>query len=81
MERSFLLPYISRFYYLSEYHTYTTHQKILARLLPIHWQITNVSLKKILTMSMFLLGFAVCLLSGVICFGIFYKCIDWFEKI
>lgn len=32
-------------------------------------------------MDLFTFGFAVCILSGVVCFGFFYKCIDWFEKI
>lgn len=27
------------------------------------------------------LGFMVCLLSGIVCFWLFFKCIDWFEKI
>ena len=27
------------------------------------------------------LGFGVCILSGIACFWLFYKCIDWFEKI
>ena len=27
------------------------------------------------------LGFGVCILSGIDCFWLFYKCIDWFEKI
>ena len=27
------------------------------------------------------LGFGVCILSVIDCFWIFYKCIDWFEKI
>lgn len=26
------------------------------------------------------LGFGVCILSGIACFWLFYKCIDWFEK-
>ena len=25
------------------------------------------------------LGFGVCILSGIACFWLFYKCIDWFE--
>lgn len=32
-------------------------------------------------MDLFSIGFAVCILSGTACFGLFFKCIDWFEKI
>lgn len=32
-------------------------------------------------MELFSIGFLVCILSGVICFGLFLKCIDWFDKI
>ncbi len=32
-------------------------------------------------MDLFSIGFAVCILSGVACFWLFFKCIDWFEKI
>jgi|GEM_PF-86486 len=32
-------------------------------------------------MDLFTIGFAICLLSGIGCFWLFYKCIDWFEKI
>lgn len=32
-------------------------------------------------MDLFSLGFAVCTVSGVLCFWLFYKCIDWFEHI
>jgi hypothetical protein len=31
--------------------------------------------------ELFSVGFAVCLLCGISCFMLFYKCIDWFEKI
>ncbi len=27
-----------------------------------------------------LLGFIFCLLSGIFCFWLFFKCVDWFEK-
>ena len=27
------------------------------------------------------IGFTVCVITGVLCFGVFYKCIDWFETI
>ena len=27
------------------------------------------------------LNFIFCLLSGFACFWLFYKCVDWFEKI
>lgn len=32
-------------------------------------------------MDLFTIGFAICLLSGMGCFWLFYQCIDWFEKI
>ena len=32
-------------------------------------------------MDLFTIGFAICLLSGLGCFRLFFKCIDWFEKI
>ncbi len=32
-------------------------------------------------MELFSIGFLICILSGVICFGLFLKCIDWFDKI
>ena len=32
-------------------------------------------------MESFAIGFVVCLLSGLGCFWLFWKCIDWFEKI
>ena len=25
------------------------------------------------------IGFLICLLSGILCFWLFYKCIDWFD--
>lgn len=28
-----------------------------------------------------ILGFIICLVSGFACFWLFFKCIDWFEKI
>lgn len=28
-----------------------------------------------------ILGFIICLLSGFACYWLFYKCIDWFDKI
>lgn len=28
-----------------------------------------------------ILSFIFCCLSGVVCFWLFYKCVDWFEKI
>ena len=31
--------------------------------------------------DLFSIGFAVCTLSGIACFWLFFKCIDWFEKI
>lgn len=27
------------------------------------------------------LGFVVCILAGLACFGLFVKCVDWFENI
>lgn len=30
-------------------------------------------------MEIFSIGFAVCLLSGLACFWLFWKCIDWFD--
>jgi hypothetical protein len=32
-------------------------------------------------MELFTIGFAVCMLMGIGCFGLFEKCIDWFENI
>lgn len=32
-------------------------------------------------MTVFTLGFLLCMLSGFACFWFFSKCIDWFEKI
>ena len=32
-------------------------------------------------MDLFTISFAICLLSGIGCFWLFFKCIDWFEKI
>lgn len=32
-------------------------------------------------MGLFSIGFLVCILSGVVCFSLFLKCIDWFNKI
>lgn len=32
-------------------------------------------------MDLFSIGFLVCIVSGILCFGLFYKCIDWFENI
>ena len=32
-------------------------------------------------MELFTIGFAVCALSGLACFLLFWKCIDWFDKI
>ena len=32
-------------------------------------------------MDLFSIGFVVCTLSGIACFWLFFKCIDWFEKI
>ena len=32
-------------------------------------------------MEIFSLGFLVCLLLGIGCFWLFWKCIDWFDKI
>ncbi len=32
-------------------------------------------------MDLISVGFLVCVMSGAVCFWLFYKCIDWFEKI
>ena len=32
-------------------------------------------------MGIEVLGMAICILSGAACFGLFYKCVDWFEDI
>ena len=32
-------------------------------------------------MEIFTIDFAICLLLGLACFGLFMKCIDWFDKI
>lgn len=32
-------------------------------------------------MDLFSIGFVVCTLRGIACFWLFFKCIDWFEKI
>lgn len=32
-------------------------------------------------MDLFSMGFVICLLSGLGCFWLFYKCINWFENI
>ena len=40
----------------------------------------SINLKKGI-MDLFSIGFAVCTLSGIACFWLFFKCIDWFEKI
>ena len=32
-------------------------------------------------MELFTIGFAVCMLMGIGRFGLFEKCIDWFENI
>lgn len=32
-------------------------------------------------MELFSFGFLVCMLSGIVCFWFFGKCVDWFEKI
>lgn len=32
-------------------------------------------------MELFTLGFLVCLACGVACFYLFFKCVDWFDKI
>ena len=32
-------------------------------------------------MELFSYGFLACLVSGVLCFWLFWKCVDWFEKI
>ena len=31
-------------------------------------------------MDLFTIGFAICLLSGIGCFWLFFKCIDWFAS-
>lgn len=31
--------------------------------------------------ELFSIGFAVCVLTGLACFGVFMKCVDWFENI
>lgn len=28
-----------------------------------------------------LIGIAICLVSGIACFGLFMKCIDWFDNL
>lgn len=28
-----------------------------------------------------IIGFVICCLIGIACFGIFYKCINWFDNI
>lgn len=28
-----------------------------------------------------ILGFVICIVIGLACFGLFFKCINWFEKI
>ena len=40
----------------------------------------SINLKKGI-MDLFSIGFVVCTLSGIACFWLFFKCIDWFEKI
>lgn len=32
-------------------------------------------------MSTFLFEFGICLLAGLCCFALFYKCVDWFDII
>ena len=32
-------------------------------------------------MELFSFGFLACLVSGFLCFWLFWKCVDWFEKI
>lgn len=32
-------------------------------------------------MELFTVGFLICLLGGLAYFWLFYKCIDWFERI
>ena len=32
-------------------------------------------------MELFSFGFLACLVSGVLCFWLCWKCVDWFEKI
>ena len=31
-------------------------------------------------MDLFTIVFAICLLSGIVCFWLFFKCIDWFAS-
>lgn len=31
-------------------------------------------------MDLFTIGFVICLLSGIGCFWLFFKCIDWFDS-
>lgn len=31
-------------------------------------------------MELFSIGFLICLISGIACFWLFWKCIDWFEN-
>lgn len=31
-------------------------------------------------MELFTFDFLICLLSGLACFWLFFKCVDWFEK-
>lgn len=40
----------------------------------------NIHFKKAI-MDLFSFGFLECILSGAACFWLFFKCIDWFEKI
>lgn len=28
-----------------------------------------------------MIGIAICVLSGIACFGLFVKCIDWFDNL
>mgnify|MGYP001665199091 FL=1 len=32
-------------------------------------------------MELFTIGFAVCMLTGISCFWLFEKCIEWFENV
>jgi hypothetical protein len=32
-------------------------------------------------MEKFIMEFLICALGGVACFGLFYKCVGWFDKI
>lgn len=32
-------------------------------------------------MGICLLEFGLCVMLGLVCFGIFYRCVDWFEQI